>query len=190
MVENALTLMESVTLEQIAALKDGRIDIGFGRVRFEDNAVRRTILRNEQLMAAVPLNSPIGRDGEPVKLCELANEKLIIYPSQPRPSYADDVLLLFHDNGLEPRAAYEARELQFALGPVAAEEGVAVIPESVRRSRPDDVRYVDLVEPATSPIIMSHRIDDFSPEIISFIGIIVRKYQDGGYPVSDAMSAI
>ncbi|NML11989.1 LysR family transcriptional regulator [Sphingobium sp. AR-3-1] len=185
-----LTLMESVTLEQIAALKDGRIDIGFGRVRFEDNAVRRTILRNEQLIAAVPLSSPIGRDGAPVKLCRLAEEKLIIYPSQPRPSYADDVLSLFHDNGLEPHATYEARELQIALGLVAAEEGIAVIPESVRRSRPDDVRYVDLVEFATSPIIMSHRIGDFSPEIIGFIRIIVRKYHDWGYPVSDALSAI
>ncbi len=185
-----LTLIESVTLDQIAALKDGRIDIGFGRVRFEDPGVRRTILRNEPLIAAVPLSSEIGQDGNPVKLCRLAEEKLIIYPSQPRPSYADDVLSLFHDNGLEPRLTYDARELQIALGLVAAEEGVAIIPESVRRARPDDLRYVDLVEPAASPIIMSHRVGDFSPEVVGFIRIIVRKYHDWGYPVSDALAAI
>lgn len=60
---------------------------------------------------------------------------------------------------------YEARELQVAIGLVAAEEGVAIVPKSVRRARSDDVRYVDHVEPVSSPIIMSHRIGDISPEI-------------------------
>ncbi|WP_298397679.1 LysR family transcriptional regulator [Sphingobium sp.] len=183
-----LNLVESVTLEQIAALKDGRIDVGFGRVRFEDPAVRRTILRNEQLVAAVPLASELGRDSQTISLADLAREKLIIYPSQPRPSYADDVLSLFHDNGLEPRITYEARELQIAIGLVAAEEGIAIIPESVRRSRPDDVRYLDLAEPAFSPIIMSHRVGDFSPEIVGFMQIIARKYRDWGYAVPDALT--
>lgn len=183
-----LNLVESVTLEQIAALKDGRIDVGFGRVRFEDPAVRRTILRNEQLVAAVPLASQLGRDSSTISLADLAREKLIIYPSQPRPSYADDVLSLFHDNGLEPRITYEARELQIAIGLVAAQEGIAIIPESVRRSRPDDVRYLDLTEPAHSPIIMSHRVGDFSPEIVGFMQIIARKYRDWGYAVPDALT--
>ena len=31
-----LVLVESTTLDQIAALKEGRIDVGFGRIRFED----------------------------------------------------------------------------------------------------------------------------------------------------------
>ncbi len=185
-----LNLVESITLDQIAALKEGRIDVGLGRVRFEDPFVRRTILRNETLIAAVPLSSPLGRDGGPIALSTLAQEKLILYPSQPRPSYADDVLSLFHDNGLEPKNTYEARELQIAIGLVAAEEGVAIIPESVRRSRPDDVRYLDLAEPATSPIIMSHRVGDHAPELLAFMRIVARKYRDWGYPVPEALSDI
>lgn len=184
-----LTLVESTTLDQIAALKEGRIDIGFGRVRFEDPAVQRTVLRREPLVAAVPLSSDIGRDGGPVSLSLLAKARLIIYPSTPRPSYADQVLSLFRDNGLSPGAIYEARELQIAIGLVAAEEGVAVIPESVRRARPDDVRYLNLVEPASSPIIMSHRLGDYAPEILAFKAIIARKYGDWGYAVPEALLA-
>lgn len=183
-----LNLVESVTLDQIAALKDGRIDIGFGRVRFEDPAVRRTILRNERLVAAVPAGSALGLEGRAVSLSALAREKLIIYPSHPRPSYADAVLSLFHDNGLEPKVTYEARELQIAIGLVAAEEGVAVVPESVRRSRHADIRYLDLSDEATSPIIMSHRVGDYSPEIMGFMGIIARKYEDWGYPVPEGLA--
>jgi DNA-binding transcriptional LysR family regulator len=184
-----LTLVESTTLDQIAALKEGRIDIGFGRIRFDDPAVRRTVLRREPLVAAVPLASALGRDGAPVSLAALAREKLILYPSAPRPSYADQVLSLFHDAGLTPDAVLEVRELQIAIGLVAAEEGVAVIPESVRRARTDDVRYLDLAEPATSPIIMSHRVGDFSPEIVAFLRLTARKYADWGYPVPEALLA-
>jgi DNA-binding transcriptional LysR family regulator len=55
-----LVMVESTTLEQIAALKDGRIDIGFGRIRFEDPAVRRVILRHERLIAAFPVDHPLA----------------------------------------------------------------------------------------------------------------------------------
>jgi len=182
-----LALVESTTLDQIAALKEGRIDIGFGRIRFEDPAVRRTVLRHEPLVAAVPLGSPLGRDGGTVSLTVLAREKLILYPSTPRPSYADQVLSLFHDNGLTPNIVHEARELQIAIGLVAAEEGVAIIPESVRRARTDDVRYLELAEPAYSPIIMSHRVGDLSPEVVMFMRIIARKYADWNYAVPEAL---
>ena len=182
-----LTLVESTTLDQIAALKEGRIDIGFGRIRFEDPAVRRTVLRRDPLIAAVPLASTLGIDGGPISLAALAREKVILYPSAPRPSYADQVLSLFHDNGLTPSVIHEARELQIAIGLVAAEEGVAIIPESVKRARPDDVRYLELLEPAHSPIIMSHRVGDFSPEISAFMRIIARKYNDWKYPVPEAL---
>jgi DNA-binding transcriptional LysR family regulator len=182
-----LTLVECTTLEQIAALKEGRINIGFGRIRFEDPAVRRTVLRLEPLLAAVPLASPLGQGDGMTSLATLAREKLILYPSAPRPSYADQVLSLFRDNGLTPHNVYEVRELQIAIGLVAAEEGVAIVPESVRRARTDDVRYLQLAEPATSPIIMSHCVGDFSPEIVTFMQIIARKYRDWGYAVPEGL---
>ncbi len=178
-----LNLVENTTFEQIAALKDGRIDMGFGRIRFDDHAVRRTILRNEPLVAAVPLSFPHKTEDGPISLAELAKGRLILYPSKPRPSYADQVLSHFGDNGIEPAAVTEARELQIALGLVAAEDGYAIIPESVSRARQHDVRCIELVEQATSPIIMSHRVGDFAPEIMAFKSIIARKYSDWGYPV-------
>ena len=49
-----LTLLELTTLEQIAALKEGRIDVGYGRIPFDDPAIERMLLRNERLTAALP----------------------------------------------------------------------------------------------------------------------------------------
>jgi LysR family transcriptional regulator, benzoate and cis,cis-muconate-responsive activator of ben and cat genes len=185
--EVELSLVELVTLEQISALKEGRIDIGFGRVRFEDDEVRRIILREETLMAAVPIDHPLEKQSGPVSLEQLADERLILYPRAPRPGYADQVIALFHDRGLEPRIAHEARELQIAVGLVAAEEGVCIVPVSVQKSRVEGVRYKRLVEPATSPIIMSYRLGDKMPELALMAGVIARMYEVWGYDVPDAL---
>jgi DNA-binding transcriptional LysR family regulator len=182
-----LVLQESVTLDQITALKEGRIDVGFGRIRFEDPAVRRTILRYEPLVAALPRDSVLAQGSGPISLAEIGREPLILYPRLPRPSYADQVLSLFHDHGIAPRVVHEARELQIAIGLVAAEEGVAIVPESIRRSRSEDVRYRELVEAATSPIIMSQRIGDHSPEIRLMSDLIAQKYSEWGYDVPESL---
>ncbi|WP_225010438.1 MULTISPECIES: LysR family transcriptional regulator [Novosphingobium] len=182
-----LVMVESTTLDQIAALKEGRIDVGFGRIRFDDDAVRRVVLRNEKLIAAFPADHPLARDEGPVSIRELAGEPLIIYPRSPRPSYADQVISLFRDNAVEPRIVHEARELQIAIGLVAAEEGIAIVPESVRRARSHDVAFRELVEPATSPIIMSHRVGDHSPELAIMAQVVVRKYSEWGYAVPNAL---
>lgn len=184
-----LTLVESTTFDQILALKEGRIDVGFGRIRFEDPAIKRTVLRNERLAVALPRGHVLARQDVPLTLKQVAGEPQILYPRAPRPSYADQVISLFRDYGLEPHIAHEARELQIAIGLVAAEEGLAIIPESISRSRSHDVVYRELVEPATSPIIMSQRINDNSSELRLMSAVIAAEYLKWGYPVPSALMA-
>jgi DNA-binding transcriptional LysR family regulator len=173
-----ITLLELTTFEQIAALKEGRIDVGFGRIPLDDPAVERRLLRNEKLIAAVPSNHVIlGRQGA-LRLADLADMPLIVYPKVPRPSYADQVLALYRDRGLKPPALFEVRELQTALGLVAADAGVCLVPASVERLRRDDVTYRPLdQEQAVSPIIMSCRKGDRSPEIALVLKLIREIYR-------------
>jgi len=56
----------------------------------------------------------------------------------------------------------EARDLQTALGLVAAESGVCVIPSASRQSRSDLHYRLIAGERATSPVILNHRINDGS----------------------------
>ena len=116
-----LTLLELTTMEQIAALKEGRIDVGFSRVQFDDAAIERTLLRNEKLSAALPRTHALATRNGRLRLEELAGDALVVYPKAPRPSYADQVLALFRERGLKPPVVHEVRELQTALGLVAAE---------------------------------------------------------------------
>lgn len=154
-------LVELTTVEQVSALKTGRIDAGLGRVRIDDPAIRREILYEEPLVGALSASDPLAASGEPVSLGALAGGTLIIYPSQPRPSYADQVLSLLRDYGCTPRKIVEVREVQTALGLVAAQSGRAIVPSSMRHIQRRDIAYPPIVEQPTSPIILSQRrMDD------------------------------
>ncbi|MGK9233978.1 LysR family transcriptional regulator [Inquilinus limosus] len=176
-----LTLLELTTLEQIAALKEGRIDVGFGRIPFDDPLIERVLLRNERIIVALPETHPLLAGAGPLSLTDLAGQPLIIYPKAPRPSYADQVLALFRDRGLKPTVVHEVRELQTALGLVAAETGLCLVPAGVARLQRDGVLYRPLDEEAAlTPIIMSHRKDDRSPEIALMLKIIREMYRRSG----------
>jgi DNA-binding transcriptional LysR family regulator len=156
-------LLEMITLEQMAALKDGRIDVGFGRLRFEDDAIARLVIREESLCLAVPNDHRLAR-AKKLRLRQTVGEPLILYPNSPRPSFADQVLSFFADAAITPTIGMEVRELQTALSLVASGGGVSIVPASVRRLGRSDISYIDLDEPDMhSPIIMSYRKNDSSP---------------------------
>ncbi|WP_083290352.1 LysR family transcriptional regulator [Oligella sp. HMSC05A10] len=72
--ETRLQFVELTTAEQLEALKSGRIDIGFGRVRMYDSAITRITLREERLALAIPSFSPLANDDSPVRL-EVLNQQ-------------------------------------------------------------------------------------------------------------------
>jgi LysR family transcriptional regulator, benzoate and cis,cis-muconate-responsive activator of ben and cat genes len=166
-------LVELSTLEQVAALKDGRIDVGFGRLRFDDEMITRLIIREEKICLAVPAGHALCDVSGPLRLKDIADEPMIIYPKTPRPSYADQVLGFYRDAGLEPTISAEAKELQTALGLVASGGGICVVPASVKRLGRDDVRYLDLDEPKMiTPIIMSFRKNDTSKLLMQLLTLV------------------
>ncbi|WP_342051156.1 MULTISPECIES: LysR family transcriptional regulator [unclassified Cupriavidus] len=157
-------LTEMITVQQVEALKSGRIDLAFGRLPFNDAAIVQQVVMSETLVAAIPIAATPPK--APPTAEDLARQPLILYPARPRPSYADHVLSLFRAQGLQPRVVQEANELQTALGLVASGLGMTLVPASVQRLHRDDVRYVPIEAPGfLSPVIMSYRAGDTSPHL-------------------------
>ena len=168
-----LRLIEMTTLEQLAALDERRIAIGFGRLRFEKIGLTQRVLREEPLIAALAPDSPLAERDDPLPLAALAAEPLVVYPRKPRPSFADQVLALFRDRALPLRALVEAGELQTALGLVASGAGVCVAPEAVAGSR-RDVAFRPIAGPqATSPIIATMRTGERSEAAEALLALLV-----------------
>lgn len=68
---------------------------------------------------------------------------------------------------------FEVRELQTALGPIAASLGISLVPSSVRRLGREDVDYLPVKEPdIASPIIVSYRPNDSSALLARMLNLI------------------
>ncbi|SCU75875.1 HTH-type transcriptional regulator CatR [Cupriavidus necator] len=170
-------LAEMITIEQIEALKAGRIDLGFGRIALNDPAIRQQVVMAEPLVAALPARLPAPRR-KALTPQALAAQPFILYPARPRPSYADHLLSLFRAQGLQLRVAQEANELQTALGLVAAGIGITLVPASIQRLHRDDVRYCPIDAPGfVSPVIMSYREGDTSPFLARVVEWVMRQGQ-------------
>jgi DNA-binding transcriptional LysR family regulator len=168
-------LVDLGSIQQISELKSGRIDLGFGRIRSNDTSVARTVLREERLVLAIPPAWPLAASSGPVNLEDLEHYKLIVFPKEPRPSFADHVLGMLHEKGIKLAEVHEVRELHAALGLVAAEVGLCIVPAAARL-RSDLVYRLIADEKATSPIILSHRLNDDSWYIGAVKQLIVEMY--------------
>lgn len=180
-----LSLAELTTVQQIQALKAGRIDMGFGRLRIDDPEVEQEVLFDEPIMAAVPCGHPL--EGTTPTLAELARYPLILFPAKPRPSMADIMLGMFRRQGLKVEVVQEANELQTALGLVASEIGISLVPEQVKRVRRDGVSFVYLADKSlTSPVICSRRRGEKPSPIMqeanAILAVLVENRRSGRYP--------
>jgi DNA-binding transcriptional LysR family regulator len=165
-------LSELTTLNQKTALKAGRIDIGFGRLPLDDSALSSEVVARDALVAALPARHRLLASRS-LSLARLAEEPLLLYPAQPRPSFADQVLAHFHERGLHPVVAQEANEMQTAIGLVAAGIGITLVPAPVQALQRSDVAYRPLKEQGIdSPVTMNQRAGDQSPLLLAFQALV------------------
>jgi DNA-binding transcriptional LysR family regulator len=177
--EVEVTLHEMTTVEQLKALKEGRIDVGFGRLKSEDPSIRRILLREERMVVALYPGHRLGQGEGGLRLTDLIHEALLVYPKSPRPSFADQVLAAFSEANLTPDHVHEVRELQIAMGLVAAGQGIAIVPESVQGMNHRNVVYRKLEDKhASSPILFSVRYMDRAPELENMLAAVYSVYDD------------
>lgn len=171
-------LSELTTVQQIEALKAGRIDVGFGRLRFDDADIAGEVISEEALVAALPARHRLARYRR-LSLAKLTPEPLLLYPAKPRPSYADQVLEIFQSRGLQPTIALEANEMQTAIGLVVAGIGYALVPRSVEGLHREGLVYLPLSDSrAMSPVIMNVRAGDASELVAEFREMVMAVSQE------------
>lgn len=181
--EVEVVLHEMTTVEQMKGLKEGRIDVGFGRLMSEESSIRRILLREERMVVGMFPGHRLAAEDGSLRLVQLVSEPMLLYPRNPRPSFADQVLGVFSRAGLTPESVTLVRELQIAMGLVAAGQGIAIVPESVQGMHHRNVIYRPLEDKhAFSPIFFSARNMDRTPELENMLAAVYSIYDDLGIP--------
>ena len=160
-----VTLSELTSVQQVEALQARRIDVGFGRVAIDAEGLVNALIEEEPLVAVLPEGGELAARAT-LSLAELAEQTLILYPAQPRPSFADQVLAQFRVRGCPATRTFETNGLQTAIGLVAAGIGVSLVPRSVQRLKRDDVVYRPVSDGGVvSPMLMTTRQSDGSADL-------------------------
>ncbi|MBV6627073.1 MAG: LysR family transcriptional regulator [Rivularia sp. (in: Bacteria)] len=167
-----LELHELTTDEQLRWLNSGKIDVGFVRPPVDKDIYDFKIVFDESLIIALPENHPLANQ-EKVSLSSLINESFILFPRFLAPGLYDLIISFCQQVGFSPKLAQEAIQMQTIVSLVAAQIGVAIVPESLQNLRRTGVVYKYFVEetPKVS-IAMIWRKNDVSAVLKRFLEIV------------------
>jgi len=116
-------------LEQVAMLRDGRIDVGFVRLPVRDPALVVVPILSEALIAALPMRHPLARRRS-VTLRELAASTFVMFRRPFAPGNYDIIMGVWRAAGLKPKVLEETMRIQTILSLVAMRRGVSLVPTS------------------------------------------------------------
>lgn len=153
---------------QAEAIRDGRMHIGFSRQYpvEPDLAVRNII--SEPLYLAMPDDHPLTRKSE-VLLSDIRSEPLVLFPSAPRPSFADEVTQLLMRTGGPSRIEAEASDIVTALAYVATAQMCAVVPRSATNVALPGVRYAPVADAPPESLSCIYRATDTPTLVRAFL---------------------
>jgi DNA-binding transcriptional LysR family regulator len=167
-----ISLLPMSKKEQVDAIKDGRIHIGFGRYYPSDAEVTVETVARENVLLAIAEGHPLARDSS-VALNKLLGNPIIVFPRDGRPSFADEIVRIVRRTGAEPQIGHEAIDLSSALALTAAGLGICPVPESVTHLQWPNVRFMALQGlRATSPVNCIHAANSDSPILQKFLATL------------------
>lgn len=174
-----IELLEMNSFAQVDALKTGEIDIGFGRIHVSDSEVRRDILREEPLYVVVNHQHHFVKNKKKIHLIDLIEEKILLYPNHQQPNLSTEIFNIFRSHNLKFQNVEFIRDIQLAIGLVAANEGICIIPQSATKVAIDNVSYLPIREPlAKVHIISSIRQGEKDPKVLAMFSCIKEVYRN------------
>lgn len=159
--------------EQVEALRERRISVGFNRlVPPDDDLVVEEVLR-ESMTVALPARHALAGQ-RTVSIPDLSEQPLILYPRLPVAGLAQQVMQAFHREKSVLRIEQEVEDVLTAVALVAGGFGVCVTAGSTASLQLPGVVYRPLVSKHLREIELSclYRRSDESPVLAAFIAVV------------------
>lgn len=169
--------------EQLQALRDRRIAVGFNRLVPPEPDIAVERLLREPLRVALPAEHALAAAHE-VRLPQLDGVPMILYPNLPLHGLAHEVRAAFQSKGVTLRVEQEVEDVVTAVALVAAGFGVAITTRSAANLRLPGVVFRPLNSPSLRDMELCclWRKDDPSPVLAAFLASV---RSDGGPHGSD-----
>ncbi|MBV9229382.1 MAG: LysR family substrate-binding domain-containing protein, partial [Chloroflexi bacterium] len=167
-----LTLREITTVEQVQALREDRIQVGFLRLPISADNIEFEPVQREPFFLVISAKHPLASLPE-IPLCALEHEPFIFVPHALAPGLYDQMMSICVQAGFHPRIVQEAIQYHVIISLVAAGLGVTLVPSSIQTFQRADVVYRPLQHVTIqAEIVAVWRRDDLSPVLRSFLQVV------------------
>lgn len=182
--EVELSLTDLRIPNQVRAVAERQLDIGFVHPPVVHNALKVESILVEPLIVALPETHRLASEAE-VALADLASEALIQFPRSINPSLYDEIVGLCRSSGFSPRIVREATPKQTIIGLVSVGLGISLLPACLQNLRRSGVVYRP-IQGRTLSVDTSiiYRHEQPSPVLKAFLDIVRETTQKDSNPVS------
>lgn len=175
-----IDLRNLVASEQVEALRQGELDIGFMRPLRMDKTITVERILREPVAVVLPQKHRLLAKPE-LSLEDVAAEQLILCSRIHAPLQHDVIIAQFRAANLVPKVSLETDHIQTVLGLVGAGMGISLLPMSVENLRAPGLRYRPLKKPAPQmEMAVAYRRGDPSRILANFLAL-VRKLSRRGF---------
>lgn len=160
--------------EQIEALRQKRISVGFNRLLLPLPDIASKHIVHEKLMLAVNAKHPLAFRNS-VQISDLKDEPIVAYPHGKRPNFVDHTARLFQDAGIAIKITQTVNDTVTAVALASGGFGMCIVPNSATVLSLPNVVYVPIVglpENASVDLSCIFRKDDRSPLLSAFLSIV------------------
>ncbi len=167
-----LVLRELTSDQQIKALRDRTIDVGFLRQPIKDDALNVETIFREPLILALALDHVLANRAH-ISLDMLANEPFVMVSRKESPTFYDQITGLCNAAGFSPKVVQEAIQLPTILSLVSVGIGVTLVPASFQNLQVLGVTYRALTGIGkNTELAVARRRNDDSPVLLAFLSVV------------------
>ncbi|RIY40383.1 LysR family transcriptional regulator [Neopusillimonas maritima] len=168
-----VALYNMTKAQQLEALRDRRITIGFNRLVPDEDDLAVEIVLREPFLVGLYRGHPLC-DRAYITLADLDNEPLVVYPNAPMHGLGEEIAAAFRAEGLKFKVEQATDDIVTCIAMVASGFGVCITTQSAQTLNLPNVVYRPLRSNTLKDIELScmYRRDDTSPILHAFLALV------------------
>lgn len=173
-------LFEMTVTEQIEALKNNQVDIGFSRPlpsAIADEFISQNMYI-DRLVAIVNKHHHYAEE-QAIDLVKLKNEHFILFNRDEALGLFDEIIIRCKQSGFSPDIISQPRHMQTLVTEVAAGLGVAIAPYCVQKLYSEGCHFIDIKNLNTQiPLQLQYKKTNASATTKAFVAIALNAQKD------------
>ena len=161
-----------LTPAQVERVLDGRLDLGVLRGPVAESGIETRTLMQERLVLALPADHRLVPEAS-LEVVDVSADEFVAY-ADARSAVNEAVTSSCRRAGFSPHVTHRAPGTAALLALVAANLGVALVPESVRSMQLDGVVFRDIAGASTIDLSLAWRADEPSALVSSTLDVLER----------------